>query len=201
MRLLLTAFEPFDGTGLNSSLEAARAFLATGPGADLVFALLPVRYDEDTRRVEDAIATFRPDTILHLGQGRGGAVRVERIAVNVRYERSEFDAIGPRAAQRLIDPCGPAAYFATVPVEGLAAAIEAAGVPACVSNHAGIYLCNHVFYRSLARAEQTGGRVGFLHLPPLPEQRPPSHAGDEAPLPCEMLAAAVAAAVAALAEA
>jgi pyroglutamyl-peptidase len=50
------------------------------------------------------------------------------------------------------------------------AALTAEGIPAYVSNTAGTYLCNHVFYRTLheiATRELTV-RVGFIHLPLLP---------------------------------
>ncbi len=131
-RLLLTAFEPFDGSGLNASLVAVRA-----PGCE----------------------------------------------------------------QQLIEAGGPAAYLSTLPVEPIAAAIAARGVPAEVSNHAGTYLCNHILYQSLhrtaSRAEQR--RIGFLHLPRLPDQLPPAERGAEAPcLPLSQLVAAIAAAVEAI---
>lgn len=176
MRFLLTAFEPFDGTGLNSSLAACRAFFERwGSEFDLRFAVLPVQYGPDVAAVEWALAEEPVDVILHTGQATGASVvRVERVAVNVRYGSDSMDRAMPEWAhpQQEIDPGAPPAYFTTLPVEQVAAAIRASGVPAAVSNHAGIYLCNHALYQSLRRAElrQCGTRAGFLHLPCLPEQ-------------------------------
>lgn len=176
MRFLLTAFEPFDGTGLNSSLAACRAFLERwGSEFDLRFAVLPVQYGPDVAAVERALAEEPVDVILHTGQATGaGVVRVERIAVNVRYGSEAVDRAMPEWAypQQEIEPNAPPAYSSTLPVEEIAAAIRAGGVPAAVSNHAGIYLCNHALYQSLRRAElqRCGTRAGFLHLPCLPEQ-------------------------------
>lgn len=173
MRILLTAFEPFDGTGLNASLEGCRAFLARwGEEWDLRFAVLPVEYGPDLEVVERALAEGPVDVLLHTGQASGAAaVRVERLAVNVRYAAGPGEA----EAQQRIEEEGPAALFATLPVERISAAICAAGVPATVSNHGGIYLCNHAFYQSLRRAERSGSgpRAGFLHVPCLPEQVAP----------------------------
>jgi pyroglutamyl-peptidase len=196
MRLLLTAFEPFDGSGLNSSLAGCRRFLEQDLGAlEVRFAVLPVRYGPDVEAVDAALAEYHPEVVLHTGQATGAAVvRVERRAVNVRYGGNEL-SLGRATAdhpEELIAPNGPAALFSTLDVERVAAAIRAAGVPAVVSNHAGIYLCNHALYQSLWRAERarTGVRVGFLHLPALPEQ-----VTGEVSMPAEQLAAAIDAAV------
>jgi pyroglutamyl-peptidase len=176
MRFLLTAFEPFDGTGLNSSLAGCHAFLERwGSEFDLRFTVLPVQYGPDVEAVERALMETPADVILHTGQATGaGAIRVERLAVNVRYGPDAYDRALPEWAipQQEIEPGAPAAYCSTLPVDRIAEAIRADGVPAAVSNHAGIYLCNHALYHSLRRAElrQSGEKAGFLHVPCLPQQ-------------------------------
>lgn len=195
MRILLTAFEPFDGTGLNSSLEACRALLRApgglSPEWDLRFLLLPVEYGADTAATDAELSARPCDLVLHTGQAAAAKeVRVERVAVNVRYP----DARLRLGAHVPILPEGPAALFATVPVIPLVEAICGAGVPAAPSNYAGAYLCNHVLFCSLLRAGPDGPRVGFLHLPPLPEQAPDSPGA----LPADRLARAVGAALACL---
>jgi pyroglutamyl-peptidase len=187
MRCLLTAFQPFDGSSWNASLEGCRAFLAARERGDrpndleVRFEVLPVEYGADTVAVEAALLDWRrsgaaPDLILHTGQAAGAReVRVERLAVNVRYaDEGQNRALFP---QIRIEDEGPAALFSTLPVDEVAAAIKAVDVPGTVSNHAGIYLCNHVLYQSLRRAEREGiaaGRwIGFLHVPALPQQAAP----------------------------
>jgi len=171
MRILLTAFEPFDGTGLNASLEGCRYLLQhLAPTADLRFAVLPVDYGPDTEAVDRALAEAPADVLLHTGQAHGAdRMRIERLAVNVRYAEGSDTPCGK--PQCLIDPEGPPALFSTVPVDEMAAAMAEEGVPAAVSNHAGIYLCNHVLYQSLRRHGSV--RVGFVHVPRLPEQVAP----------------------------
>lgn len=65
---------------------------------------------------------------------------------------------------------GPAAYFSTLPVKDIVAALAAEGIPAYVSNTAGTYLCNHTLYSTLHLAHDRAlrARVGFMHLPLLP---------------------------------
>lgn len=193
MRCLLTAFEPFDGTGRNSSLEACRLFLERHAGSDVGFAVLPVEYGPDVQAVERAISRDPVGLVLHTGQATDAEwVRVERLAVNVRFAEAAPQPWG-RPEQR-IEADGPAAVFSPLPVDEIAAAIRAAGVPGAVSSFAGIYMCNHVLYHSLRRAERGGPPAGFLHIPRLPEQ-----SGEGRPsLPVEQSARAIAAALACL---
>src|SRR5207237_10588261 len=67
---------------------------------------------------------------------------------------------------------GPAAYFATLPIKAAAVALREAGLPAIVSNSAGTFVCNHVFYglMHLAASRRLDLRGGFLHVPYLPSQ-------------------------------
>jgi len=188
--LLLTAFEEFDGSGRNASLVALRAFLERNPARPVASAVLPVRYDADTAAVELMLRTHPIRTILHLGQARRPAPSLERVAVNFR---TDADRLVPILAD------APPAYRATIPFDEVLDAIRAAGLPAEDSAHAGTFLCNHVMYRSLHREALagTGRRVGFLHLPRLPEQITGS-ATPEVGMPLEQTVRAVEAAVLAL---
>lgn len=176
MHILLTSFEPFGGALLNSSAAACDAFLAHWASEHSVrYLQLPVEYGADTVLVEQALEEEPADLILHTGQAGGpGRLRVERLAVNVRYLQLGPGELPDEAAtsQGMIDPDGPPAYFSGVPVEQAAAAIAARGLKVRISNHAGIYLCNHVFYRSLQREaiRRTGAQTAFLHIPRLAEQ-------------------------------
>ena len=96
---------------------------------------------------------------------------LERVAVNA-MDYDTPDNAGYRARG---EPCvagGPAAYFATLPVAAIVAALVAEGIPAYGSNTAGTYLCNKALYRFLAALEQRdrAAPCGFVHLPYLPEQ-------------------------------
>lgn len=193
MRVLLTAFDPFDGTGENASQEACRLFLRQWAEEwDLEYRLLPTHYGADTSVVQAALAEGTYDVLLHTGQYTGaGEVRVERLAVNVRFLRDSGVHGAPHAP---IDPDGPTALFSTLPVDEVAAAIETAGVPAVVTNHAGIYLCNHVLYQSLRAAEklESRPRVGFLHVPCLPAQAGAGRPSLDAELSARAIRAALA---------
>jgi pyroglutamyl-peptidase len=121
--------------------------------------------------LDDALAEVRPTLVLALGQagGRDGFT-VERVAINVDDGRIADNA-GRQPIDEPVVPGGPAAYFATLPIKAMVAALQRAGWPAAVSQTAGTYVCNHVFYglmHNLRRRRRV--RAGFMHLPWLPEQ-------------------------------
>jgi pyroglutamyl-peptidase len=80
------------------------------------------------------------------------------------------DNAGNRPVEAPILPGGPDGIFATVPVARMAEAIVGAGLPGKISNTAGTFVCNDTLYRLLAHFAGTGTRVGFVHVPHLPDQ-------------------------------
>lgn len=173
-RLLITGFEPFDGKDINPSWLAVEQLPDTV--ADLVLCKLriPTVYGEAAAMVLEAAERFRPDVILCVGLADGrDAVTPERIAVNIRDARIA-DNEGNHPQGEPVVPEAPAAYFATVPVKEMAAAIRARWIPGAVSNTAGTFVCNDVFFTLLHHYAGTETKVGFIHVPCLPEQGSPS---------------------------
>lgn len=173
--VLLTAFEPFDGTGINSSAETLADLLRRGPerwmpGLRVSAALLPVRFGDDTAAVEralsDAARLHGPvGLVLHFGQTPAGEVGVERVGLNLRRGDRFAEPLSP------VEPGAPPALLSPLPCHAMAKSIREAGIPAVESAHAGSFLCNHVLYRSLlAWREGRGPPAGFVHLPRLPAQ-------------------------------
>ena len=172
-RLLLTAFESFAGEGINPSLEAARQIEKIDfPDALVRVAELPV---DRHRAVEIAIGLIRasrPDIVIMLGQA-GGRYRInpERIAVNVDDFRIP-DNVGNQPIDEPIIEGGPVGYFSTLPIRAIADRINRAHIPAAISNSAGAYLCNRLFYSVMhaISAEGMPTRAGFIHVPYLHDQ-------------------------------
>lgn len=189
-RLLITGFDPFGGSASNP------AGLAVGklPDALEEFVLckltIPTVFGEAAAMVLEKAEEFRPDVILCVGLAGGrDAVTPERIAVNIRDARIADNA-GNQPSGEFVIPHGPAAYFATVPVEKMAQAIRDAGIPAAVSNTAGTFVCNDVLYTLLHHFAGTETKVGFIHVPRTPDLGGPS-------MPLERITKALTAAIAA----
>jgi pyroglutamyl-peptidase len=169
--ILVTGFEPFGSHTANPSQELAKLLDGRRVGSCAVAgAVLPVHHLEASRHVSALLGELAPAAVVHLGLAEGRArLALERAALNVMAYRIPDNA-GYRAEGEPCVPEGPAAYFASLPLPEMLAALTAEGIPAYVSNTAGTYLCNHVFFRTLheiATRELTA-RAGFVHLPLLP---------------------------------
>lgn len=187
-RLLITGFDPFGGQHINPSWAAVSALPDQVGDYELCKLPIPTIFGLAGSTVLEKAGEFRPDVILCIGQAGGrDAVTPERIAVNIRDARIP-DNKGIQPQGECVLPDGPAAYFSTVPVEAMVRAIRDAGIPAAVSNTAGTFVCNDVLYTLLHHFAGTETRVGFLHVPWLPEQGAPS-------LPLERTVAALTAAI------
>ena len=171
MKILLTAFDPFGGEPINPAWEAVCRVRAP-EGVELTRLQVPTVFGASGDLVCAAMARERPDVVLCVGQAAGrAALTPERTAVNL-MDAAIPDNAGFLPEEQPVVPGGPTAFFSTLPVKALAAAIGAAGVPAAVSDTAGTYVCNQLLYRVLYEIETRypGMGGGFLHVPCLPEQ-------------------------------
>lgn len=171
-RILVTGFEPFGGQSLNPSWEVARALHGlTIQGAQVTALQLPCVFSQALPTLQQALATHHlPDIVLALGQAEGRCdFSVERVAINVMDARIPDNAGAQPIDVPVIDG-GPAAYFSTLPIKSMVAGLKAAGFPASVSQTAGTFVCNQVFYALQHMLAGQGVHSGFVHLPLLPEQ-------------------------------
>ena len=173
-KLLITGFDPFGGETVNPAWEAVKKLPDRITDYTLYKLEIPTVFGLAAETVLAKATDFQPDVILCIGQAGGrAAVTPERIAVNIRDARIPDNA-GNQPGGEQIAPDGPAAYFATVPVKEMAAAIENAGIAATVSNSAGAFVCNDTLYSLLHHYAHTDMKVGFIHVPYLPEQGQPN---------------------------
>ena len=172
MKALVTGFEPFGSDPVNPSLEAIRRLPSRLGELDLATRVLPTAFGRALEVVEDAVATTGPDIVLCLGLAGGrAALSLERVAINIDDARiADNDERQPLDTPVVAG--GPAAYFTTLPIKAAAAALRDAGLPAIVSNTAGTFVCNHIFYAlmDIAESHPIAMRAGFLHIPYVPEQ-------------------------------
>ena len=173
-RLLITGFDPFGGAKINPAWEAVKQLPDRVGKYELCKLEIPTVFGKAAKQVIEKANEYQPDLILCIGQSGGrAAVTPERIAVNIRDAKIPDNA-GNCPVGEFVDISGPAALFATVPVIKMADAISAAGLPGAVSNSAGAFVCNDTLYSLLRHYENTEVKVGFIHVPYLPEQGSPS---------------------------
>ena len=172
MKALVTGFEPFAGDAVNPAREAVLRLPSRLGDLAIHTRVLPTVFGRAIDALDDALATVRPDIVLAVGLAGGRAeLSLERVAINVDDARIP-DNDGQQPIDRPIVADGPAAYFTGLPVKAAVAALRQAGLPAIVSNTAGTFVCNHVFYglMHLAATRHLPVRGGFLHVPYLPSQ-------------------------------
>ncbi|WP_036248601.1 pyroglutamyl-peptidase I [Massilia sp. BSC265] len=184
--VLLTGFEPFNKATINPAWEAVRALDGwSGAGFRVEVRQLPCVFGEVNRVLEALVDELHPDIAIAVGQAGGRAeISVERVAINVD-DASILDNAGQQPVDRPIRADGPAAYFSTLPIKATVAAMRGKGLTAGVSQTAGTFVCNHVFYGLMHHTAGKPVKAGFIHVPFLPEQAqerpddPPSMALDD----------------------
>lgn len=173
--VLLTGFEPFNKATVNPAWEAVRALDGwSGEGFRVEARQLPCVFVDANEALAAMVDELHPDIVIAVGQAGGRAeISVERVAINVD-DASILDNAGRQPVDRPIVEDGPAAYFSTLPIKAMVAAMRAKGLAAGVSQTAGTFVCNHVFYglMHMTREHAAGMTVkaGFIHVPFLPEQ-------------------------------
>jgi pyroglutamyl-peptidase len=172
--VLLTGFDPFDREALNPSWEAVRALDGWKCGRATVHARqMPCVFGDAIEALAGAMDELQPQLVLCIGQAGGRAeITPERVAINIDDGRIADNA-GWQPIDTPVVRGAPAAYFSTLPIKAIVRDLRAAGVPASVSNTAGTFVCNHIFYglmHRMATHPVQGLRGGFIHIPYLPEQ-------------------------------
>lgn len=170
--ILLTGFEPFGGRDVNSSILACRRLEGREyNGFKVVVKEIPLRFYQIQGIIEGHIRKIMPAAVVCTGQSGGPSIAVERVAINVADARHPYNCRNQPADEALNED-GPVAYFTRLPFRKLLEALKDAKIPAMLSNSAGTYGCNQIFYHLmdyLARKD-IGIPAGFIHVPSLPNQ-------------------------------
>lgn len=173
MNVLVTGFDPFGGEAVNPALEAIKKLDGKMvAGARVVTRELPTVRWKAIDGLKTAIREVQPALIIAIGQAGGRMdITPERVAINVDDFRIA-DNEGNQVVDERIATDGPAAYWSTLPIKKIVADLRAEGIPASVSNSAGTFICNHLFYGLMHELAAEGNvrRGGFIHIPYLPEQ-------------------------------
>lgn len=165
MKILVTAFGPFDGRLENASTLALRELKVAFP--EIRTRILPVDMVVAPARLRQALRSLRPDAVVLLGEAAGSKnIRLETTAWNQLDFRIPDNA-GRQPAPRPIRAGGCDFLKSTLPLDRILARLLDAEMPASLSDDPGRYLCNQVFHTAIECLENLGHpcRAGFIHLP------------------------------------
>ena len=167
-KIVLTGFEPFGGEKINPSWEIVKTF-----NGEKIFGFkikafrLPVSYKRAREMVLRILNGEKPQIFIGFGQAGGRArISLERVALNLMDgEKPDVDGYRPRG--ELIFKDAPLAYFTNINVDKIVDILREEGYPVTVSNHAGAYICNLVFFTAFYARDKFGldSKIGFIHVP------------------------------------
>lgn len=172
MKILVTGFDPFDGATINPAIESVKRLPDRIKDVEIIKLEIPTVFYKSAQIVREAIKKYHPDYVLNVGQAGGRfGLTPERVAININDGRIP-DNDGYQPLGDPIEKDGATAYFTQLPIKAEVAALKENGLPAEVSNTAGTYVCNHIFYevQYMRVKEFPEIKGGFIHMPFLPEQ-------------------------------
>lgn len=162
MRILLSAFQPFGSDLVNAAQIAVDGVAGHIGSHDITKVTVPVSFGRAPLVVEAAIDEVRPDAVVMVGQAPRRAVCLERVALNLmRAKNADNDGFRPIGLPVIAD--GPAAYFTAVDIDTIVERLQTRGMSVQVSNTAGLYVCNALYYNVLHSHQHTP--VLFIHVP------------------------------------
>lgn len=172
VRALVTGFGPFGAVRSNPSARVAIAVAdrlsAAGFGARA--ETLDVTFDVARTAPSRLLADHPGATLLlHVGVAEGRqVVSLERTARNFVGGRPD---VSGNARAGSLDVDGPPTRTTAVDVVALSRALVSP-VDVEISDDAGDYVCNAIYYASLAAvAARAGVRSLFVHVPPMPDEQ------------------------------
>ncbi len=168
--ILVTGFGPYEDVEENPSGRLAERLDTEPPkGVELSVRILPVSFRGALAELDlalDALHPRRPDALLLLGvhkQGKG--FRLERRATTT-LKRGRPDVLGVDGAE-VASHDGPdlLTEFELEPLAGILAKGGAKQVE--ISDDAGGFVCERVYYYALLRGRELGFPALLLHVPAL----------------------------------
>jgi len=176
VRCVIAGFDPFGGSDFNPSQEIVAMLpdsFAVGRSitVSLEKVVLPTCCSQSWKKLSRLIRHSKePVLVVMTGLAEGRReVNLERVALNLRDYRIA-DNNGHKGKARRINARAENALFSDLPLETIAGALKRQGYPVTISNHAGTFVCNELYFRALQYARSHDNVVGtlFVHVP-LPE--------------------------------
>ncbi|MDA1679116.1 pyroglutamyl-peptidase I [Bacillus cereus group sp. TH152-1LC] len=171
--VLLTGFDPFGGESINPAWEVAKSLHEKTIGEyKIISKQVPTVFHKSIQVLKEYIEELNPEMIICIGQAGGRSdITIERVAINVDDARIA-DNEGNQPVDVPVVEEGPAAYWSTLPMKAIVKKLQEEGIPASVSQTAGTFVCNHLFYGLMHELVKHDKEIkgGFIHIPFLPEQ-------------------------------
>ncbi|MCG3222034.1 MAG: pyroglutamyl-peptidase I [Candidatus Heimdallarchaeota archaeon] len=170
--IILTGFEPFGKSEVNPSILACQAFDGENMGGYSIQSFkIPLIFNEIKEKIISLLEK-KPNAIICTGQSPRAMLSLERVAINIAdVSRSAYNC-ETKPTDEILEENGPAGYFTALPIRKLKENLEKNNIPCEISNSAGAFGCNQIFYHLMhyLAEKEVSIPAGFIHFPSLPEQ-------------------------------
>ncbi|HPA94318.1 MAG TPA: pyroglutamyl-peptidase I [Petrotogaceae bacterium] len=169
-KIIVTGFEPFGKEDVNPSWQAVKS-----ARVDEKFVrklLLPVVFAEAFEALKKEMESCPSDYVIMFGQAGGRTdISLERIAVNFD-DATIPDNNGSTPFGKIDEQSPYDGLFSSLDIYGLVKILREKKIPASISNSAGNFVCNNLFYKCACYIKQNNLPVksGFIHVPYSAEQ-------------------------------
>ncbi|KER25882.1 pyroglutamyl-peptidase I [Opisthorchis viverrini] len=173
-RIVITGFGAFGIHEENSSSVAVQTLRELWFNTDelhscsvelITFENVPVTY-RDCLDISNRIWDSNPDLVIHVGlDSSARAVTLESQAFNGPYNMPDVDGDTCKF-DGLCYPSGLQRLCCKLDLFHSYNALTEKGVPMCLSNNPGLFLCGYIYYLSLSH---NTSRTVFIHVPPISE--------------------------------
>ena len=166
MKIVVTGFEPFGNINTNPS-ELVINHLTASSEYELITQVLPTEFKLAGNLIRQLVQTHQPDVLISIGVAQGRTyLSLERVALNL-MDATIPDNAGIVADGQSICPDSPNAYLSTMQLNHIRDTLQQHGFPIKISNHAGAYVCNYVYFCALDEIHSLNlnTQCTFLHIP------------------------------------
>jgi pyroglutamyl-peptidase len=171
--VLITGFGPFDNHDVNPSeliIESLNGSYMSD--YQVIGIVLTVDFEDAVKEIKQAISKYNPDLIISFGLAPSATkIRVETIGINIRYNPNTQN---PLLSIKRVNKSGPFFTFSNIKIKDTVDAINNENIPCVQSYHAGLYVCNALFYDTLFYLYNKNLEIpmDFIHVPKLKSDNP-----------------------------
>ncbi|MAE58613.1 MAG: hypothetical protein CME69_07010 [Halobacteriovorax sp.] len=152
MKILISAFTPFNGRKSNTSLEVLKLL-----SSHYETVLLETSYERSTAQLKDIINETNPDFVIMLGEsGKCDDLVIEKLAINFAHSTIP-DNDGKLLKHKKIFKDGPDLIETKLDLTIFNDQFK-------VSYHAGTYVCNYLYFQILHEYQTRPLKSLFIHL-------------------------------------
>ncbi|XP_057663936.1 pyroglutamyl-peptidase 1 [Diorhabda carinulata] len=164
--IIVTGFGPFDKHLVNASWESVKLLPDEIEGINLIKQEIPVEYQHVQTNIPKLWEQHRPLLVVHVGVSSGAKkITVEKCAYKNGYIKCDSAGLIHQTGEASLD--GENCILTEIDVDRICNRLNGTGkIEACLSEDAGRYLCEFIYYTSL---NVDSSRTLFIHVPPLNE--------------------------------